>query len=156
MKDYLNFSGKHVIITGGRRGLGRAMSIAFAERGAKVAVVAANPDGSEIMADLEKAGTPGLYYCCDLSKPEERAGLIDRIAADMDGKVDVLINNAGMQFNESIESCTLENWKTSESILLYKFFSELILCFHNFFVDSSDIFQNTKWHIFIYRGLVLD
>ena len=60
MKDYLNFSGKHVIITGGRRGLGRAMSIAFAERGAKVAVVAANPDGSEIMADLEKAGTPGL------------------------------------------------------------------------------------------------
>lgn len=118
MKDYLNFTGKHVIITGGRRGLGRAMAIAFAERGAKVAVVAANPDGSEIMAELEKAGTPGLYYRCDLSKPEERNGLIDRIAADMDGKVDVLINNAGMQFNESIESCTIENWKTSESILL--------------------------------------
>ncbi len=38
MKDYLNFSGKHVIVTGGRRGIGRAVSIAFAERGAKVMI----------------------------------------------------------------------------------------------------------------------
>ena len=110
MKDYLNFTGKHVIITGGRRGLGRAMSIAFAERGAKVAVVAANPDGTEIMAELEKAGTPGLYYRCDLSKPEERNGLIDRIAADMDGKVDVLINNAGIYPARSLETMSEEDY----------------------------------------------
>lgn len=118
MKDYLNFSGKNVIVTGGRRGIGRAISIAFAERGAKVAVVAANPDGSEILDELFKAGAPGLYYCCDLCNPEKRKGLIQRIAADMDGKVDVLINNAGLQFCENIETCTPEQWKISESILL--------------------------------------
>ena len=76
MKDYLNFSGKHVIVTGGRRGIGRAVSIAFAERGAKVAVVAANPDGSEILNELINAGTPGSYYCCDLCDPEKRKDLI--------------------------------------------------------------------------------
>ena len=81
MKDYLNFSGKNVIVIGGRRGIGRAISIAFAERGAKVAVVAGNPDGSEILDELFKAGTSGLYYCCDLCNPEKRKGLIQRITA---------------------------------------------------------------------------
>ena len=118
MKDYLDFSGKTVIVTGGRRGIGRAISIAFAERGATVAVIASSQDGSAILGELARAGTPGRYYSCDVGNPSERKGLVDRIAGDIGGRVDVLVNNAGMQFTETIETCTEENWKTSEAVLL--------------------------------------
>jgi len=118
MIDYLNFTGKTAIVIGGRRGLGRAMSLAFAERGAKVAVVAKSEDGSEILKELETAGTPGLYYCCDVAKPEQRKGLIETIVKDLGGHLDILVNDAGMQYGETIETCTEEHWAHSEAVLL--------------------------------------
>ena len=56
MIDYMDFSGKCAVVTGGRRGLGREISIELAERGAKVAVIAQNPDGEDILEALKKAG----------------------------------------------------------------------------------------------------
>lgn len=118
MKEYLNFTGKTVIVTGGRRGIGRAISLAFAERNANVAVVAGSADGNSILEEIRNVGGNGRYYCCDLGNEDARKGLIDRIAKDMGNRVDVLINNAGMQFLETVEECTTENWKCSERVLL--------------------------------------
>lgn len=118
MKDYLDFTGKTAIVIGGRRGLGRAMSIAFAERGAKVAVVARSQDGSEILNELETSGTKGLYYCCDVGDKDARKGLIEKIVNDLGGRLDILVNDAGMQYSETIESCTEEHWQHSEAVLL--------------------------------------
>lgn len=118
MKDYLDFRGKNAVVIGGRRGLGRAMSIAFAERGAKVAVVARSRDGSEILDELRQAGTPGLYYCCDVGDAEARRGLISRIVEDLGGELHILVNDAGMQYAENIETCTEEHWRHSEAVLL--------------------------------------
>ena len=43
MKDYLDFRGRKAVVTGGRRGLGRAMTLALAQRGASVAVISKSP-----------------------------------------------------------------------------------------------------------------
>lgn len=59
MIDYMDFSGKCAVVTGGRRGLGREIAIELAERGARVAVIAQNPNGKDVLDALKKAGTPG-------------------------------------------------------------------------------------------------
>lgn len=117
MKEYLDFHGKVAAITGGRRGLGRAMALAFAERGAHVAILARSPDDGGILKALEEAGTPGCYLPCDVSDPARRKGKIEEIVERF-GRIDILVNNAGMQFKESIESCTWEQWEYSRSVLL--------------------------------------
>lgn len=118
MKNYLNFEGKTVVVTGGRRGIGRAIAAAFAERGASVVVIARNADAGELAEEAAKHGWKFAYVSCDLSDREARRGLIDRAAALGGGRVDVLVNNAGMQFSESVETCTQEQWDFSNSILL--------------------------------------
>lgn len=118
MKDYLNFTGKTVVVTGGRRGLGKAMSLAFAERGATVVVIAKNPSDEGLLEELTATGSKAFYIPCDLSLREERSGITGKAAELTGDKIDILINNAGMQFSETIESCTLEQWDFSNSILL--------------------------------------
>jgi NAD(P)-dependent dehydrogenase (short-subunit alcohol dehydrogenase family) len=117
MKDYLNFTGKTAVITGGRRGIGRAMTLALAERGAKVAVISQSPEAEDLLHETEKFGAKCFYIRADLGIREERAGLIDR-AAGMLGRVDILVNNAGFQFCETAETCSLEQWDASRSALL--------------------------------------
>ena len=117
MRDYLDFRGKVAVITGGRRGLGRAMALAFGERGAQVAIISQSPEADDLLQELGEAGAEAMYLSADLGKQEARAGLIARVV-DQFGRVDVLVNNAGLQFGESVETCTWEQWETSRSVLL--------------------------------------
>lgn len=117
MKDYLNFQGKVALITGGRRGLGRAIALALAERGARVAVISQSPEADDLLREIAELGGEGLYLQADLCKREERSGLVEQVLAHF-GRVDILVNNAGFQFVESVESCTLEQWDASRSGLL--------------------------------------
>lgn len=117
MKDYLDFHGKVAVVTGGRRGLGKAMALALAERGAKVAVISRSAEADELMREMTELGTSGFYFQADLGKREERNGLIAKVV-DRLGRVDILVNNAGFQFVETIETCTLEQWDASRSGML--------------------------------------
>ena len=49
---------------------------------------------------------------------EARRRIIEKAVTLLGGHLDILVNNAGLQFNDTIESCTLENWEISESVLL--------------------------------------
>ena len=117
MKNYLDFTGKTAVITGGRRGLGRSMSLALAERGAKIAIISQSPEAYDLILKIKEMGTDGLYVQADLGKREERSGLIAKIVEHF-GRVDILVNNAGFQFGENIETCTLEQWDISRAVLL--------------------------------------
>ncbi len=65
MSDYLNFTGKRAMVTGGRRGLGHAM--ALAERGCSVAVVSQSPEAPELLGEPEEVAGVMLFLASDMS-----------------------------------------------------------------------------------------
>ena len=94
--DLFDLSGKVALVTGGSRGLGRAMSLAFAECGADVVVTSRKADNCEAVAEEVRAfGVRAMPYGCHVGHWDELDGLADA-AYDAFGKVDILVNNAGM------------------------------------------------------------
>ena len=94
--NVIDMSGKVVVITGGSRGLGRAMALGFAEAGADVAVVSRKKDSCDaVVAEIEAMGRAGFAYACNVSHWDQCDGLVDAIYGRF-GRADVLINNAGL------------------------------------------------------------
>jgi len=87
---------KVVIITGARRGIGKADAFLMAKAGAKIVVSDISQEECEIVVDeIKKDGGEALAVKCDVSKKSEVAALI-KTAIDKWGRVDVLVNNAGI------------------------------------------------------------
>ena len=96
MDELLDFKGKVALVTGGSRGLGREMTLALAERGADVVIASRKADICEAVAEEARAlGVEALPYACHVGHWEQLGELADA-AYERFGKVDVLINNAGM------------------------------------------------------------
>ena len=96
MDDLFDLSGKVALVTGGSRGLGRAMILAFAKHGADVVIASRKAENCEAVADEARAlGVRALPHACHVGHWDELATLADA-AYDAFGKVDVLVNNAGM------------------------------------------------------------
>ncbi len=96
MDPLFDFTGKVVLVTGGSRGLGRQMVLAFAERGADVVIASRKLAACEDVArDVEKLGRKALPIACHVGHWDEVGKLADA-ACERFGKIDVLINNAGM------------------------------------------------------------
>jgi NAD(P)-dependent dehydrogenase (short-subunit alcohol dehydrogenase family) len=93
----LDLTDKVALVTGGSRGLGREMVLAFAEAGADVVIASRNIESCEEVAALvqERTGRKALAYACHVGRWDELPGLVDA-AYDAFGRVDVLVNNAGM------------------------------------------------------------
>ena len=96
MDDLLDFSGQVALVTGGSRGMGREMALALAARGADVIITSRKAEACEAVAgEIEALGRQSLAYGCHVAHWDEIDGLVDA-AYDKFGKVDILINNAGM------------------------------------------------------------
>ena len=117
MKNYFDFRGKIAVITGGRRGLGKAMAIALAEHGANVTVIAQSSEPGQVAIAIEKTGAGFLYLPADLGVKEERVGLLEKVRAHF-GSVDILINNAGYLYFAPVLEYPLEQWAMDMSVLL--------------------------------------
>ena len=87
--------GRGVLVTGGSRGIGRAIARAFAERGDRVAVHwgSSKDRAEQVLAELPGSGH--VLVQADMADPEEVGAMVDR-AADGLGRLDVLVNNAGV------------------------------------------------------------
>lgn len=91
-----NMQNKVVLITGGSRGLGRAMSLGFAERGANIAIVSRKIESCEATAkEVEALGAEAFPIAAHVGKWQELDDMVEAVYGRF-GKVDVLINNAGM------------------------------------------------------------
>src|SRR5262249_615858 len=88
-------TGKVVLITGGSRGLGRAMALGFAEAGADIVVASRRIEACKEMArSVEKLGRRAMAYACHVGRWRECDALADAAYAHF-GTLDALINNAG-------------------------------------------------------------
>ncbi len=107
--DLFDLSGKVAMITGGSRGLGRQMALAFAERGADIAVVSRKIEKcEETAAEIEKSGRKAFPYACHVGKWDELDAAVDAIYNHF-GKIDILVNNAGLSpLYPSLEQVTEE------------------------------------------------
>ena len=91
-----DLTGKIALVTGGSRGLGREMVLAFAAAGADVVITSRKlPACESVAAEVSALGRKALPYACHIGHWDELAPLVDS-AYDAFGKVDILVNNAGM------------------------------------------------------------
>ncbi|MQA12694.1 MAG: glucose 1-dehydrogenase [Pseudonocardiaceae bacterium] len=88
-------TGKIALVTGGSRGLGREIALAFARAGADVVVSSRRREAcEEVAGEIEQLGRRALVYPCHVGRWDELDGLVDAAYAHF-GRVDVLVNNAG-------------------------------------------------------------
>jgi len=89
-------AGKTVLITGGSRGLGRAMALAFAKKGANIAIVSRKIESCEsVAAEIRDIGTRAFPFACHVGKWDQLEPMVNQVESAL-GKIDILVNNAGM------------------------------------------------------------
>ncbi len=107
--DKFSLKDKTALITGGNRGIGRAMTIALAQAGAKVAIVDIRIDESLIVKDLKNAGVDSLFVQADVTNIDDCQRVV-RTVKDKWGQIDIAVNNAGACFNKEAEKMTQKEW----------------------------------------------
>ena len=105
------FEGRTVLVTGGSRGLGRAMAVAFAAEGAHLILgyLARDKDAAESLAQVRAAGGDGSAIPFDVSKRAEVDEAVLAIVRER-GRVDVLVNNAGIARDELFPLMDQQSW----------------------------------------------
>ena len=96
MADLFNLVGKVAAVTGPTRGIGRAMALALAEAGADVALLQRSPERDEVKYEVEKLGRKCIVIPCDMEMLGQVKEAIPAVVSHF-GKIDVLVNNAGIQ-----------------------------------------------------------
>ena len=94
--DRFSLLGKVALVTGGKRGIGRAMAVALAEAGADIICVSASlePEGSQVGKEVKAAGRRFHGYACDFGDRQALYSFVTRVKADVP-RIDILVNNAG-------------------------------------------------------------
>lgn len=102
--------GRAAAITGASHGLGRAVAEHLAELGADVALIARHEEGLEqVVETLRAGGRRALAVPCDVSQPDQVRRAAEQIMAGL-GRLDILINNAGIPAPRSIEETNFADW----------------------------------------------
>lgn len=106
---------KTALITGGGRGIGRAIALAFAREGARIAVAARTAEQLQQVAN--EIGNGAIALVCDVSDPESVARMFGELRERF-GEADILVNNAGVAESATIVNTTDELWHRHLSINL--------------------------------------
>lgn len=105
------FTGKTVIVTGAAKGIGAGIAMAFGREGATVCIADLDGEkGKKLKESIEDAGGTAAFWKIDVRKEEDLSSLI-RNAVDRFGKIDVLVNNAGVSRFKPLFELTTEEWE---------------------------------------------
>ena len=106
-------NGKAAVVTGSRRGIGRAIALAMAEAGADVAVCDLIVDDGlleDVSAGIRRAGRQSPFFQLDISQPEQVQNVFNSIVKQF-GRIDILVNCAGIWIpGQTLVECSVENW----------------------------------------------
>lgn len=104
------FLGKSVLITGAARGIGKTLAIWFAREGADVAINdVKKQDLDRTVRELREYGHKVGGYVCDVSNSQEVDRVVDKVVREF-GKIDVVVNNAGIALPTSLFNLSEEEW----------------------------------------------
>jgi NAD(P)-dependent dehydrogenase (short-subunit alcohol dehydrogenase family) len=109
--DLFDLTGRVALITGGNKGLGKAMARGLAQAGADIVIASRHEDQlqSALVEILAGTGRRGVYCRADMAHRPDVKNLAQFALAEM-GRVDILVNNAGMNAPEAIDVITDETW----------------------------------------------
>ncbi len=103
--------GKTALVTGGSRGIGRAIAVELAREGARVAVNYASNEAKaqEVAEEISALGEKCLLVQANVGKANEARAMVDKVANEF-GHLDVLVNNAGITRDSMLPKMTDEQW----------------------------------------------
>jgi 3-oxoacyl-[acyl-carrier protein] reductase len=116
----MKFENKVVLVTGSSRGIGRATALKFAEEGAKVIINYLNSEevkAEEVVEEIKKIGSDALAIRCDVSLEKEVKDMVEK-AIKKFGRIDVLVNNAGIVYDVPLFEKTVEQWRETLNVNL--------------------------------------
>lgn len=107
----MNVSEKTILITGGAGGLGSAMARLLAVNGATVVILDMDRDkGEQLVAELAQSGAKAYFQRIDVTSEEDWKRAVDDAVKET-GRVDVLVNNAGINIRKPVEEMSIDEWQ---------------------------------------------
>jgi gluconate 5-dehydrogenase len=108
--ELFSVRGKVVLVSGGSRGIGRALAEGFAVRGARVVITGRDATSLGVAAaEISKGTHPVEFVVCDVSKPETIPPMVEAVVAKA-GRIDSLLNVAGVNIRKRVETYTIDEY----------------------------------------------
>ncbi len=125
-----NLLGKTAIITGGASGIGKAIALKFAQKGANVCVLEINKDSAmETIDKIKASGGKATAYKCDVTNQKEVASVIGRISDN--SSIDILVNNAGIAHVGNLEGTLEEDLDRLYNVNIKGVYNCMFACMQN-------------------------
>lgn len=125
--NWFDLTGRVALVTGGSKGLGRAIAGALARAGADVAITSrTQSDLDAVAAELRQSGRRALAVCGDVTEEDSIGALVERVLAEF-GQIDILVNNAGVEGVGAIVEMEAAQW---DNVLDVNLRGPMLCCKH--------------------------
>jgi NAD(P)-dependent dehydrogenase (short-subunit alcohol dehydrogenase family) len=110
-------TGKVALVTGAARGIGKAIALLFAEKGADVVLVDLLDEVKDTAALIARSGRKALPLTADITRTENVTQIVDKVIREF-GRIDILVNNAGIVLLDDAENLKEDDWDKTMAVNL--------------------------------------